>query len=145
MKVMKRKNNKIRWSDESGMTLVEVLVAIALISMIVTTFLSFFIQAAKTNNRTSDINRATFIAQAHLETLNQYTSYSEIEEAYLLVDQEEEGLTIKTKDEGFFIETTIDVPKDNTTTLYLTKVTVTKGGKAYAEMQTYLTLTTPPK
>ena len=145
MKVMKRKNNKIRWSDESGMTLVEVLVAIALISMIVTTFLSFFIQAAKTNNRTSDINRATFIAQAHLETLNQYTSYSEIEEAYLLVDQEEEGRTIKTKDEGFFIETTIDVPKDNTTTLYLTKVTVTKGGKAYAEMQTYLTLTTPPK
>ena len=126
MKVMKRKNNKIRWSDESGMTLVEVLVAIALISMIVTTFLSFFIQAAKTNNRTSDINRATFIAQAHLETLNQYTSYSEIEEAYLLVDQEEEGLTIKTKDEGFFIETTIDVPKDNTTTLYLTKVTGTK-------------------
>ncbi|MFZ2876489.1 MAG: prepilin-type N-terminal cleavage/methylation domain-containing protein [Enterococcus aquimarinus] len=142
---MKRKNNKIRWSDESGMTLVEVLVAIALISMIVTTFLSFFIQAAKTNNRTSDINRATFIAQAHLEKLNQYTSYSEIEKAKLLDDQEEEGLTIKTKDEGFFIETTIDVPKDNTTTLYLTKVTVTKGGKAYAEMQTYLTLTTPPK
>ena len=136
MKVMKRKNNKIRWSDESGMTLVEVLVAIALISMIVTTFLSFFIQAAKTNNRTSDINRATFIAQAHLETLNQYTSYSEIEEAKLLVNQEEEG---------FFIKTTMDKPEDNTTTLYLTKVTVTKGGKAYAEMQTYLTLTTPPK
>lgn len=136
MKVMKRKNNKIRWSDESGMTLVEVLVAIALISMIVTTFLSFFIQAAKTNNRTSDINRATFIAQAHLETLNQYTSYSEIEKAKLLDDQEEEG---------FFIKTTMDKPEDNTTTLYLTKVTVTKGGKAYAEMQTYLTLTTPPK
>jgi len=136
MKVMKRKNNKIRWSDESGMTLVEVLVAIALISMIVTTFLSFFIQAAKTNNRTSDINRATFIAQAHLEKLNQYTSYSEIEKAKLLDDQEEEG---------FFIKTTMDKPEDNTTTLYLTKVTVTKGGKAYAEMQTYLTLTTPPK
>lgn len=135
MKVMKRKNNKIRWSDESGMTLVEVLVAIALISMIVTTFLSFFIQAAKTNNRTSDINRATFIAQAHLETLNQYTSYSEIEKAGLLVKQEE----------GFTIKTTMDKPEDNTTTLYLTKVTVTKGGKAYAEMQTYLTLTTPPK
>ena len=117
MKVMKRKNNKIRWSDESGMTLVEVLVAIALISMIVTTFLSFFIQAAKTNNRTSDINRATFIAQAHLETLNQYTSYSEIEKAKLLDDQEEEG---------FFIKTTMDKPEDNTTTLYLTKVTVTK-------------------
>lgn len=133
MKVMKRKNNKIRWSDESGMTLVEVLVAIALISMIVTTFLSFFIQAAKTNNRTSDINRATFIAQAHLETLNQYTSYSEIEKAGLLDNQEEEGFTIKTT-----------IAKD-TTTLYLTKVTVTKGGKAYAEMQTYLTLTTPPK
>lgn len=133
MKVMKRKNNKIRWSDESGMTLVEVLVAIALISMIVTTFLSFFIQAAKTNNRTSDINRATFIAQAHLETLNQYTSYSEIEKAGLLVNQEEEGFTIKTT-----------IAKD-TTTLYLTKVTVTKGGKAYADMQTYLTLTTPPK
>lgn len=136
MKVMKRKNNKIRWSDESGMTLVEVLVAIALISMIVTTFLSFFIQAAKTNNRTSDINRATFIAQAHLETLNQYTSYSEIEKAGLLVNQEEEGFTIKT---------TITGPTNDTTTLYLTKVTVTKGGKAYAEMQTYLTLTTPPK
>lgn len=133
MKVMKRKNNKIRWSDESGMTLVEVLVAIALISMIVTTFLSFFIQAAKTNNRTSDINRATFIAQAHLETLNQYTSYSEIEKAKLLDGQEEEGFTIKTT-----------IAKD-TTTLYLTKVTVTKGGKSYAEMQTYLTLTTPPK
>ena len=135
MKVMKQKNNKIRWSDESGMTLVEVLVAIALISMIVTTFLSFFIQAAKTNNRTSDINRATFIAQAHLEKLNQYTSYSEIEKTGLLVKQEE----------GFTIKTTMDKPEDNTTMLYLTKVTVTKGGKAYAEMQTYLTLTTPPK
>ena len=117
MKVMKRKNNKIRWSDESGMTLVEVLVAIALISMIVTTFLSFFIQAAKTNNRTSDINRATFIAQAHLEKLNQETYYSEIEKVKLLDDQEEEG---------FFIKTTMDKPEDNTTTLYLTKVTVTK-------------------
>ena len=116
MKVMKRKNNKIRWSDESGMTLVEVLVAIALISMIVTTFLSFFIQAAKTNNRTSDINRATFIAQAHLENLNLFTSYSDIDYACLLVDQEVEGLTIKTKYAGFFIETTIDVPKDITTT-----------------------------
>ena len=135
MKVMKRKNNKIRWSDESGMTLVEVLVAIALISMIVTTFLSFFIQAAKTNNRTSDINRATFIAQAHLEKLNQYTSYSESEKTGLIVKQEE----------GFTIKATITGPTDNTTTLYLTKVTVTKGGKAYAEMQTYLTLTTPPK
>ena len=99
--------------------------------------LSFFFYssgAAKTNNRTSDINRATFIAQAHLETLNQYTSYSEIEKEDLRFDQE-----------GFSIETEISGPTDNTTTLYLTKVTVTKGGKAYAEMQTYLTLTTPPK
>ncbi|MFC4696520.1 type IV pilus modification PilV family protein [Enterococcus aquimarinus] len=145
MKVMKRKNNKIRWSDESGMTLVEVLVAIALISMIVTTFLSFFIQAAKTNNRTSDINRATFIAQAHLETLNQYTSYSEIEKQYTSYSESEKtGLIVK-QEEGFTIKATTTGPTDNTTTLYLTKVTVTKGGKAYAEMQTYLTLTTPPK
>ena len=57
-------------------------------------------------------------------------------------EQEED---LRFDQEGFVIETTITGPTDNTTTLYLTKVTVTKGGKAYAEMQTYLTLTTPQK
>lgn len=74
------KNVYKKTSEEDGVTLVELLAAIAILSIIVTSFLGFFIQAARTNNRTSDLNEATFIAQEELEY------YTYLSNNYSLVD-----------------------------------------------------------
>ncbi|AZP03679.1 type IV pilus modification PilV family protein [Jeotgalibaca ciconiae] len=118
--------------DESGMTLVEVLASIVLISLIVTTFLSFFIQASKTNNQTKDVNFATFIAQAELEELNQYTKIEDI-------DLDENGEIVKTSPENDFT-IRVKITKLPDINLYNAFVTVRKGEKTYAQMETYLTL-----
>jgi len=67
---------KVRRSakDESGVTLVELLAAIAILSIIVTAFLAFFIQAANTNKQTNDMNEATFIAQGVMEEITYHSS-----------------------------------------------------------------------
>ena len=56
-------------NDENGVTLVELLAAIAILSIIVTAFLGFFIQAAKTNQYTNQVNEATFLAQERMEEI----------------------------------------------------------------------------
>lgn len=52
---------------EDGVTLVELLAAITILSIIVTAFLAFFTQAGRTNNVTTEINEATFVAQEEME------------------------------------------------------------------------------
>ncbi|HHU07354.1 MAG TPA: prepilin-type N-terminal cleavage/methylation domain-containing protein, partial [Clostridiaceae bacterium] len=51
---------------ENGVTLVELLAAIILISIIVISFMGFFTMAAKTNSRTNAVNEATFLAQQEI-------------------------------------------------------------------------------
>lgn len=64
---MKRQMRKL--TDEGGVTLVELLAAITILSIIVTAFLGFFIQAAKTNQHTNKVNEATFLAQEQMEEI----------------------------------------------------------------------------
>ncbi|MCC5895795.1 MAG: prepilin-type N-terminal cleavage/methylation domain-containing protein [Alkalibacterium sp.] len=60
-------------NNESGVTLVELLAAITILAIIVTAFLSFFIQGARTNTRASNVNEATFIAQEEMELMVHYS------------------------------------------------------------------------
>ncbi|WP_053219014.1 type IV pilus modification PilV family protein [Virgibacillus senegalensis] len=57
--------------NENGLTLVEILVSIAILSIIVTTFFTFFAQAAKTNKNASSILTATYVAENYMEEIYQ--------------------------------------------------------------------------
>lgn len=65
---------------DSGTTLVELLAAIAILSIIVVSFLGVFIQGARTNSRASDLNEMTFIAQGHMEEIVHYSQTTPNEE-----------------------------------------------------------------
>lgn len=64
---MKKEFENIK--DEEGVTLVELLAAIAILSIVVTAFLAFFIQAAKTNQTTNKVNEATFLVWEKMEEI----------------------------------------------------------------------------
>ncbi|MFB1051785.1 hypothetical protein [Paraliobacillus sp. JSM ZJ581] len=53
--------------EEKAMTLVEVLASILLLSIIIVTFLTFFIQSRKTVDVSDEISDATYIAQSEIE------------------------------------------------------------------------------
>lgn len=118
--------------DETGVTLVELLAGIAILSIVVTAFLAFFIQAANTNKQTNEMNEATFLAQEVMEEITYYSNqntYADIAEQSMLTSIEQ-----LESDSGYsmdfeFIET------ENS--LYKVIVTV-KGGKDRAKMETRL-------
>lgn len=121
---MKRFKYKI-FIQDSGATLVELLASIFLLSIIVTGFLSFFIQAARTNNRIDDINEATFIAQEQLELITAYSEEKTVDEV--------KKIMVTPKDD---FKITIDInEKDG---LYAVVVIVSKEEKPLAQMETRL-------
>lgn len=135
MKCWYRKQMKGMLSGEEGMTLVEVLASILLLSLIITTFLSFFIQAAKINNQTDTVNTATFIAQEQIELLTYYSETKSEEETLGLIEAESSSTH-----SGFEVQS--EVFKNSGDTLYTGTVTVSKEGKAYAQMETRLSFRT---
>lgn len=67
---MKKMINKVNaYINSKGLTLIEVLVSIILISIILFTFFSFFIQSAKTGKTSGEVVDATFIAQEEMERM----------------------------------------------------------------------------
>ena len=117
-----RKLNK-----ENGVTLVELLAAIAILSIIVTGFLGFFIQAAKTNQHTNAVNEATFLAQEQMEEIIHNAPLKpvvgeEVKDSYTI--KTHELVEVKNGEEG--------------TGLYKVLVTVSEGGKAQIKMEILL-------
>lgn len=56
-------------NNQKGMTLVEIIVSIAILSIIIVTFLTFFIQSTKVNNVSKDITDASYVAQSEMEEI----------------------------------------------------------------------------
>ncbi|MDB6354166.1 hypothetical protein PH235_11410 [Trichococcus sp. K1Tr] len=136
MKCWYRKLMKGMLSEEEGMTLVEVLASILLLSLIITTFLSFFIQAAKINNKTDAVNEATFIAQEQIELLTYYSETESVGDTLSFI--EDEGPKTVS---GFEVTSKVESSELNAA-LYKGTVTVSKGEKKYAEMETLLSFRT---
>src|SRR5690625_5676952 len=59
----------IKRMDENGLTLVEVLASVVLLTIIITIFLNVFIQSAKTNTTSEEVVDATYIAQTEMERI----------------------------------------------------------------------------
>lgn len=67
---MKKMINKVSTRlNTKGLTLVEVLVSIILISIILFTFFSLFIHSAKTGKTSEEVVDATYLAQVEMERL----------------------------------------------------------------------------
>lgn len=128
--MMKKIKEKLL-KQESGVTLVELLASIVLLTIIVTTFLSFFVQAGRTNNRIDDMNEATFLAQEQLELITAYSEELTVAETQAKVAETQAKLVNNT---GYSIQTTF-VPKDG---LQAVVVIVSKEEKPLAQMETRL-------
>src|SRR5699024_8339834 len=119
------KNNKEQLKSESGVTLVELLAAITILSLFVTAFLAYFTQAANTNNITNEVNEATFIAQEEMERVTHHATENTVE-SYVKPENKN----------GYVITTDITAVSDSE--LKKVIVTVTEGGKTRAKMETRL-------
>lgn len=122
---------------EDGVTLVELLAAIAILSIIVTAFLALFTQAGRTNNMTNEVNEATFIAQEEMERVTHLsqrkTSINDFEQF------NGDGVSINSKNDGkFLVTTSITKDSDEVDSLYRVIVRITEEDKERAKMETRL-------
>ncbi|MGO4994669.1 type IV pilus modification PilV family protein [Jeotgalibaca porci] len=123
------KKMKEEWvNQDSGVTLVELLASILLLTIIVTTFLTFFVQAGRTNNRINNMNEATFIAQEQMELITAYSEELTVAATKAELTNSENGYS------GYSIKTTF-VEKGE---LQSVVVIVLKEEKPLAQMETRL-------
>lgn len=135
---------------EDGVTLVELLAAIAILSIIVVAFLAFFTQAGRTNNMTDDMNEATFIAVEEMERITNLSQQSKTfdkmktfynNDEHYNIAEDELSLKITRVYDTFSTSLIIDKPENEEklpANLYRAKVTVKEGGRTHAEMQSVL-------
>lgn len=55
--------------NEKGMTLIEILASIVILSIIVVSLLTFFVQSSKTNTVSKNIINATYVAENEMENI----------------------------------------------------------------------------
>lgn len=127
------KKMKRAWGREDGVTLVELLAAIILLSIIVVSFMGFFTMAAQTNSRTNAVNEATFLAQEEIERITYYSSSQQTVAAMKAKLKFTNNSRFYTKN-AYQIVTVISPQSD----LYKVVVTVSKGGETCAKMETIL-------
>lgn len=63
------KNTSVTVFDNKGMTLIEVLASLVILSIIVVSILPFFIQSSRTSNLTESIVSATLLAETEMENI----------------------------------------------------------------------------
>ena len=129
--------------NEDGVTLVELLAALVILTLIVTSILAVFIQSARTSSQASDIDQATFLAQQQMEEMVYYSSNFTFEDTVknLKPSLKDDGFLIITTIEGYSIETKISKvtnTKFENAELYKVLVTVNEGTTLRAQMENRL-------
>lgn len=136
---------------ENGVTLVELLAAIAILSIIVTAFLALFTQAGRTNSMIDDKNEATFIAVEEMEKITnlsqQGKTFDEMKEVYRdagysltvpTIDSDTE-ISVETTKDGFKVTLHVkEAEVDEESTMLHHAIVTVKGGRENATMQSYL-------
>lgn len=126
--------------NDSGTTLVELLAAIAILSIIVTAFLAFFVQGARTNSRTNDMTEATFIAQEEMEEIVHYSQTMTFEDLQSQDRFNSSGNTLNSSytASGYTVKTSIRKMED-TERLFTVIVEVENAAGRQAVMENRLT------
>lgn len=70
-------------NNNKGLTLVEILASITILSIIIVSFLTFFIQSARTNTISEDMMDATYVAQSEMEYLYNLSTKKSLDKAIL--------------------------------------------------------------
>lgn len=102
-----------------GLTLVEVLASIVILSIVITIFLAVFAQTAKTNKVSEEIVDATYLAQQIMEeiyelslTVKKENRKEELEKEGYLPDQENDDETYIKYEDGHSIQITFKKRND---------------------------------
>lgn len=80
-----RKYWSLKWfyKDQTGATLVELIASIAILALVVTSFLTFFIQSAKATQSSEQVTAATYSGQNQMEYLYHLSETLTIEKTVL--------------------------------------------------------------
>jgi len=77
----KELNEKGEWGmkikNQSGITLIEVLASIVILSLIIVTIVPMFIQSSKANNLSKSITESTYLAESEMEEILQLNTKSD--------------------------------------------------------------------
>jgi prepilin-type N-terminal cleavage/methylation domain-containing protein len=65
----KMRNFSSNFFSEKGMTLIEILVSIVILSMIIVLIIPMFVQSSRSNTMSQNITEATYLAQAEMEEI----------------------------------------------------------------------------
>lgn len=92
-----RKYWSLKWfyKDQTGATLVELIASIAILALVVTSFLTFFIQSAKATQSSEQVTAATYSGQNQMEYLYHLSETLTIEKTILELESRAQSSTSK--------------------------------------------------
>lgn len=135
----------VKWKDifsERGITLVEIIASIAILSLIILTFVPIFTQSMRSSKAASDMLDSTYLAQTVMENVYQLTTEYQFNEAVNHVD---EMTFIGSKDDwyqyvqykdGTYIELLIEKPDDELSHVLVKVYADDTKSKLEAQMET---------
>lgn len=83
--------------SERGITLVEILTSIVILSIIILSLLPMFVQSSRSNHYSKTMMEATYVAEKNLEDLYHLSTTSTFPNGSLMLESEK-GYTAETKD-----------------------------------------------
>ena len=128
--------------SETGITLIEIIASVAILSLIVITFLPMFTQSMRTTKSSSDMMDATYLAQSTMEEVYHVsTSYPFTEAADQLDDMafmgtENEWSRFVQYKEGAFIELSLKKPENGLSNVVTKIYSDDTKSKLKAQMET---------
>lgn len=127
---------------ENGLTLIEVLASIVILTLIITTFLMMFLQSAKTNKASEKIIDSTYYAQVEMENIyaiSKDSSFDERNEAMTSFSYETVDSIIYTKNtDDKYYEVKLETEKNDLVRLIVQVYNNKDEKKLEAQMETLL-------
>ncbi|WP_453994655.1 type IV pilus modification PilV family protein [Bacillus nitroreducens] len=123
--------------SDKGISLIEILVSIVILSIIVVSFITLFVQSAKTNRVSEDIIDATYVAQSTIENIYNISKSSTSYNGKNVVDEDacKPSCQFIKNESGYEIQITIE---NNDLHTVLVEVYNRTTGRKEAQMETLL-------
>ena len=135
----------IKWKyifPERGITLVEIIASIAILSLIILTFVPLFTQSMRSSKAASDILDSTYMAQTVMENVYQLSTKYPFDEAIHHVDEmtflnsQDDWYRYVQYKNGAYIELLIHKPQDELSNVLVKVYTDDTKSKLDAQMET---------
>ncbi|WP_225743917.1 hypothetical protein [Marinilactibacillus sp. Marseille-P9653] len=95
MSLKKNWSSKRFYRDQTGATLVELIASIAILALVVTSFLTFFIQSSKATQSSEQVTAATYSGQKQMEYLYHLSETLTIEKTVLELENKAQSSVSK--------------------------------------------------